>query len=200
MTTSSSRAHSPRRLAATAAVAVVALGGCSGTGMDAQTNAQYQSGVGANVRTGSIQLYNALAVDNGDGTATFSASILNRDETAVKLTGATAKSADGSDVDVTTAPAIVGPGKVFNAGKAAAVLLAGKHVAAGDYVKVSLKFNHGRSVTVDAPVVARTAVYDDVASGPGGEAPTKATPTVTNPTGASAAPTAGATTGATAGR
>src|SRR4051794_5238829 len=92
VTTSSSRAHSPCRLAAAAAVAMVALGGCSGTGMDAQTNAQYQSGVGANVRTGSIQLYNALAVDNGDGTATFSASILNRDETAVKLTGATAKS------------------------------------------------------------------------------------------------------------
>ena len=52
-----------------AAAAAIALGGCAGTGTDAQTNAQYQAGVGANVRTGTIQLYNALATVEFDATA-----------------------------------------------------------------------------------------------------------------------------------
>ena len=68
-------ARTSHRLAALAAIATLGLAGCAGTGMDAQTNAQYQPGIGANVRSGSIQLFNALAVDNGDGTATFSMSI-----------------------------------------------------------------------------------------------------------------------------
>jgi len=169
-------------VSAVAAVAVIGLAGCAGTSDEAQTNAQYQPGVGANVRTGAIQLYNALAVDNGDGTATFSAAILNRDSTSAKLTGATAKASNDSKVDVTTAPAIVGAGKVFNTGKAGAILLTDKKLTAGDYVEVTLKFNGGRQVKVDAPVVARSAVYDDVATGPGGETPTKqAPPTIINP-------------------
>lgn len=181
MTPSRTLASTPRQLAAVVAVATLTLGGCSGTGVDAQTNAQYQPGIGANVRTGSLQVFNALAVDNGDGTATFSASILNRNDTAAKLTGATAKASDGSEVEVTTAPAIVGAGAVFNAGKAAAVLLADDELTAGDYVTVTLKFNGGRSVKVDAPVVARTAIYDEVASGPGGEMPPKTTPAEAEP-------------------
>jgi hypothetical protein len=157
--------------------------------MGAQTNAQYQPGVGANVRTGTIQLYNALAVDNGDGTATFSAAILNRDTTSAKLTKASAKESNGSKVDVTTAPAIIGAGQVFNTGKAGAVLLKDKKLGSGDYVTVTLAFNRGRHVRVDAPVVARTSVYDDVATGPGGEEPTTASATPTTP---SAPPTTGA--------
>jgi hypothetical protein len=182
VTPSRSLARIPRRLSAVAAVAIVGLAGCAGTSDQAQTNAQYQPGVGANVRTGAIQLYNALAVDNGDGTATFSASILNRDDTPAKLTGATAKASDGSKVVATTAPAIVGAGNVFSTGKAGAVMLTDKKLTAGDYVAVTLKFNGGRQVHVDAPVVARTATYDDVATGPGGETPTKqAPPAVVNP-------------------
>src|SRR5689334_1587221 len=86
------------RMALLATTAAFGLSGCAGTGMDAQTNAPYQSGIGANVRSGSIQLFNALAVDNGDGTATFSAAILNRADTPAKLTGATARGSDGSKV------------------------------------------------------------------------------------------------------
>jgi hypothetical protein len=137
--------------------------------MDAQTNAQYQPAVGANVRTGSIQLYNALAVDNGDGTATFSAAILNRGTAPAKLTGAAARASDGSDVNATTAPAIVDAGQMFNTGKAGAVILEDAKLAAGDYVTVKLSFDRGRAVSVEAPVVARNAIYDEVATDAGGE-------------------------------
>jgi hypothetical protein len=155
-----------------AATAALGLGGCSGTGVDAQTNAQYQAGVGANVSTGAIQLYNALAVDNGDGTATLSAAVFNRDSTPAKLKSAEAIASDGSSVDVQTAPAIVDAGQLFNTGKAGAVILTDKKLTAGEYVTVKLTFDGGRKVTVEAPVVARTAIYDDVATNAGGESAT----------------------------
>jgi len=164
-----------RRLAIVAVTTAFGLGGCAGTGMDAQTNAQYQAGVGANVRSGSIQLYNALAVDNGNGTATFSAAILNRADTPAKLTGATARGSDGSTVKATTAPAIVDVGQLFNTGKAGAVILQDKELAAGEYVTVKLTFTDGRTVSVEAPVVARTAIYDEVATDAGGDSGTETT-------------------------
>lgn len=162
-----------RRLAAgvalLAAAATLGLGGCAGTGKDAQTNAQYQAGVGANVRSGSIQLFNALAVDNGDGTATFSSAILNRGDSPAKLQSADATASDGSEVDVKSGPAIIGAGQVFDTGKAGVVILAGKELEAGKYVAVKLTFDRGRTVSVEAPVVARTAIYDDVATNAGGD-------------------------------
>lgn len=169
MTPTPRLARTSRRLALAVAAVSISLAGCSGTGVGAQTNAQYQAGVGANVRTGSIQLYNALAVDNGDGTATFSAAILNRDTTPAKLSGATASASDGSKVTATTAPAIIDAGQAFDTGKAGAVILADKKLEAGEYVTVKLTFDGGRSVSVDAPVVARSSVYDGVATNAGGE-------------------------------
>ena len=171
----------PRRIATGAALlaatAALGLGGCSGTGVDAQTNAPYQAGVGANVSTGAIQLYNALAVDNGDGTATLSAAILNRDNTPAKLKDANATASDGSSVGVQTAPAIIDAGQMFNTGEAGAVIFADKKLTAGEYVTVTLTFDGGRKVTVEAPVVARTAIYDDVATNAGGESGTQEAPT-----------------------
>ena len=171
-------------MALLAATTAFGLSGCAGTGMDAQTNAQYQTGVGANVRSGSIQLFNALAVDNGDGTASFSAAILNRADTPAKLTGATARGSDGSKVEATTAPAIVDPGQLFNTGKAGAVILQDKELQAGEYVTVKLTFNGGRSVSVEAPVVARTAIYDEVATDAGGDAGAEGGAGTTVPAGA----------------
>lgn len=160
---------SARLLTSVAAVAALGLSGCAGTGIDAQTNAQYQPGIGANVRTGAIQLFNALAVDNGNGTATFSAAVLNTTTESAKLTGATARTSDGHTVKATIAPAIVGAGRTFDTGKPGALVLSSPEVKAGDYVKVKLTFSGGNSVSVDAPVVARNATYEGVANAPGGE-------------------------------
>lgn len=158
-----------RLLAAVAVLATLGLSGCAGTGVDAQTNEQYQAGVGANVRTGAIQLFNALAVDNGNGTATLSAAILNTTNQSARLAAASAKGAKGVTITTTLAPAIVGAGQMFDAGKPGTVLLTSKKLTAGDYVTVKLTFSGGHSVTVDAPVVARTSIYDNVAGGSGGE-------------------------------
>ncbi len=164
----SARSHRLRSAAAPLLVAtVIALAGCSGTGVDAQTNQQYQPGAGANLRTGEVQLYNTLAVDNGDGTATLSAVIVNTSERTQKLDAASATTADGTSVDSQIGPAIIGPGDSFNTGPEATVVFRGD-VTAGDYVTITLAFNRAGDVTIDAPVVTRTEMYSDVAETPGG--------------------------------
>ncbi len=160
----------PSRIAATtlAIAATLALAGCTATGDDAQTNQQYQPGVGANLRNGQVQLYNALAVDNGDGTATLSTLVLNTTEETQKLDSALATTGDNAPVDVETAPAIIGPKDTLNTGPAATVVFTGDAVKPGNYVTVTLTFDEAGDVTIEAPVVARTAMYDDVATTQGG--------------------------------
>ena len=161
-------ARTSRRVApGVALLAALGLGACSGTGVDAQTNAQYQAGVGANVRSGAIQLYNALAVDNGDGTLTLSAAVLNTTTKPVKLidveTGPQPEGAVGGW------PLIVGAGQLKDIGKSGTVIIESKKLTAGEYVKVKLTFSGKNTVSVDAPIVARTAIYDNVATSGGGE-------------------------------
>jgi hypothetical protein len=160
----------PHRLAAAtlAAVATIALAGCSGTGVNAQTNQQYQAGVGANLRTGQVQLYNALAVDNGNGTATLSTVVLNTTNETQKLDSATATTGQNKPVDVKMAPAIIGPEDTFNTGPAATVVLTGGAVKPGDYFTLTLTFDRAGEVTIEAPVVDRTDTYAEVATQPGG--------------------------------
>ena len=166
----SARSLRPRVAAATLfAATAVALAGCTGTGVDAQTNQQYQAGVGANLRTGQVQLYNTLAVDNGDGTATLSTVIVNTTDETQKLdtTSATAMGS-GEQIAVEAAPAIIGPGDSFNTGPAATVVLTGGIVEAGDYITLTLAFDKAGEVTIEAPVVTRTTMYSEVAKEPGG--------------------------------
>lgn len=163
-------ARSPRLRSAAAtliAATALALAGCSGTGVDAQTNQQYQAGVGANLRTGQVQLYNTLAVDNGDGTATVSAVIVNTSDETQKLDAVSASTADGTTLESQTAPAIIGPGDSFNTGPAGTIVLTGG-AEAGDYVTLTLAFNRAGDVSIEAPVVTRTEMYDDVAENSGG--------------------------------
>jgi len=169
----SARSLRPRVAAATLfAATAVALAGCTGTGVDAQTNQQYQAGVGANLRTGQVQLYNTLAVDNGDGTATLSTVIVNTTDEAQKLDAASATAmGSGEQVDVEAAPAIIGPGDSFNTGPAATIMLSGGAVEAGDYVTVMLAFDKAGEVTIEAPVVTRSKMYSEVAKEPGGKEP-----------------------------
>jgi copper(I)-binding protein len=166
----SARSLRPRVAVATLfAATAVALAGCSGTGIDAQTNQQYQAGTGANLRTGQVQLYNTLAVDNGDGTATLSAVVINTTDQTQKLVAAAATATDsGEQIEVEAAPAIIGPGDSFNTGPAATVMLTGGTVEAGDYVTVTLAFDRAGEVTIEAPVVPRTEMYSEVAEEPGG--------------------------------
>ncbi len=153
-----------RRLAAPAVlvVATVALSGC-GAGNEVQTNQQYQAAIGANLRTGEVQLFNALAVDNGDGTATVSTVIVNTTDQNQKLGSATATTLDGTTVPVESATATVPANGTFNTGTDATVVLKSKDVKAGGYIELTLSFDGAGDVRIEAPVVARTDMYSGVA-------------------------------------
>ena len=153
-----------RRLAAPAVlvVATVALSGC-GAGNEVQTNQQYQAAIGANLRTGEVQLFNALAVDNGNGTATVSTVIVNTTDQDQKLGSATATTLDGTTVPVESATATVPANGTFNTGTDATVVLKSKDVKAGGYVELTLSFDGAGDVRIEAPVVARTDMYSGVA-------------------------------------
>jgi len=154
-----------RRSAAIAAsaAAVLVLTGCGG-GFTAQTNQTYDASVGSNHRTGEINILNALFVDNGDGTATFSAALLNKDTTAHVLSGVTTTTDEGSPIPSTLAThVLLKPQVPFSPGKDGNIIMTGKFPAGG-FVKTTLTFNGAAPVTINAPVVSRTEIYKDVAT------------------------------------
>jgi hypothetical protein len=153
-----------RRLTAATLMLTAALGlTACGTGGSTQTNQQYQPGIGANVRTGDVRLYNALLVANTDDTYALSVGLLNTTDEEQTLESVTVRPLEGSG-SVTAEPAL--PVEL--------------------QPRLTLTFSSGDEVEVEAPIVARTSTYSDVAEKPVSPE-SSATPTPS----ASASPTAG---------
>ncbi|KQY58422.1 hypothetical protein ASD11_01790 [Aeromicrobium sp. Root495] len=165
----------PRRLmtASLLLAAGLSLSAC-GTGGDAQTNAVYQPAIGANLRSGDVQLYNALLVSNDDDTYTLSAGLLNKTKQPEQLTGASITPLDGG------APATAEPSstveipsdRLLTIGSEGEIVLSASDLVAGKYVKLTLTFAGAGDVSIEAPVVERgeEGVYDAVAETEGGAA------------------------------
>lgn len=154
-----------RLLAATALVATAALtlGGC-GTGFGAQTNKVYQAAVGADHR-GEMDVLNTLFVVNDDTSATLSAGIINNTQADQSLSSVTVTTLDDKVLPVRSTKLPLPTGVLSTVGGASdtsGFRIAGGAIA-GTYVKVTLSFDDSAPVTIQAPVVARTAEYDDVA-------------------------------------
>ncbi len=161
-----------RRLAATfAATTLLALSAC---GFEAQTNQQYQAAVGANAH-GDIDVLNALLVANEDGSATVSAGFVNKTEDEQNLESVTITTLAGEELDVRSPelPTLPVPVDVVttlgSAGDTASYTVT-QGAEAGYYVKITFSFSDAAPVTIEVPVVARTADYDKVTGGtPGSE-------------------------------
>lgn len=148
--------------AAVAVTAMFALTGC-GTGFGAQTNQPYDAAVGSNQRGGEVEVLNALFVDNADGTATFSAVLLNKDTNAHLLTSVTTTTGDGTAIASTlVAPHELTPQTPYSPGKDGDIIMTGSFPAGG-FVKITFTFEGVAALTIDAPVVSRTSMYDSVA-------------------------------------
>ncbi|RYI99007.1 MAG: hypothetical protein EON52_26880, partial [Actinomycetales bacterium] len=148
----------PRRLM-TASILLTAgltLSAC-GTGVDAQTNAVYQPAIGANLRSGDVQLYNALLVDNENGTYTLSAGLLNKTKTAQDLTGASiAPLGGGTPVTAEPSSTVEIPSdRLLTIGSEGEIVLSASDLVAGKYVKLTLTFAGAGDVSIEAPVVER---------------------------------------------
>jgi hypothetical protein len=161
-----------RRALAAAALTVTAgltLSAC-GTSFGAQTNKVYQPAVGANAR-GEVDVLNALLVANPDGTATVSAGVVNNADTEQTLSSVEATTLDGKTLpveDVTTKQLPLKPG-VYNllGSSTDAGGFRVKGAEPGLYVKVTFTFSDSSPVTIEAPVVARTAEYDNITGADG---------------------------------
>jgi copper(I)-binding protein len=159
-----------RRLTAAALslTAALTLTAC-GVGGDAQTSQQYQPGIGANLRTGDVQLYNVLLVASPDDTLALSAGILNTTDSPQRLESVTLSPLDGS-ATVTAEPstALTIPARqlltVGREGELAGI--DGQDIPVGRYVDVTLTFADAGEVEISAPVVGRTEAYADVAQRP----------------------------------
>ncbi len=152
-----------RRLAATfATTALLALSAC---GFDAQTNQQYQAAVGANLH-GDVDVLNALLVANEDGSATISAGFVNNTDSEQALSSVTATTLTGEELPVRGLRLLLPlpDDKLATLGYAsdAGGFRVTEGAEAGYYVKVTFSFTDSAAVTIEAPVVPRTAEYDKV--------------------------------------
>lgn len=139
-----------------AATAPFALSAC-GTSFGAQTNQQYQAGVGANLRTGPVGVYNGLFVDNGNGTLTFSGALLAEEAQTIESV-----SVDGAAKKLAR-PISLQPGALLTIGETGEIIVKSADIAAGDYVTISFAASPGGDVSIAVPVVERSATYDSVA-------------------------------------
>lgn len=158
-----------RRLSAVTMAAAVALAlGACGRGFDAQTGQPYQPAVGANYR-GSMSVLNALLVANDDGSATVSASLVNKTGTDTSLSAVTVKGSDGAPLPVRSTKILlpVPRGQLTRLGVAsdAGGWVVTTGASAGRYVTMTMSFTSARSITINAPVVARSDTYDSVVGG-----------------------------------
>ena len=159
-----------RRLTAASMILAASLGlSACGTGGGAATNQQYQPGIGANLRTGDVQLYNALLVAGSDDTLAFSAGVLNTTDSPQTLESVTITPLGGSG-SVTAEPAAdveLAPRQLFTVGRAGELAgIDGATLPVGRYADVTLTFSDAGEVEISVPVVARNASYADVAETP----------------------------------
>ncbi len=153
-----------RRLAATiTATALLALGAC---GFDAQTNQRYQAAVGANLH-GEMDVLNALLVANEDGSATVSAGFVNHTDSEQSLSSVSVTTMDGQELPVRGLKILLPLPKDRLASVGLASDSGGFRVMdgaeAGYYLRVTFSFTDSAPVTIEAPVVARTAEYESIA-------------------------------------
>ena len=147
------------RIAATAIAlaSTFALSAC-GSNFSAQTNHQYQAAVGSNVRSGPIQVFNALFVDNGDGTATFSGALLAPEDSQEIVEAAVA----GADVSL-SGPITLAENTLFTVGSKGEIITTLDANKIGRNIELTLTAASGDKLTVSAVVVERSAMYDSVA-------------------------------------
>lgn len=152
-----------------AAVAVLGLSAC-GSGSGSVTLQPYDPGVGANSRSGDIQVLGALVVANADGTGTVSATLWSQPGAEAELAEVSAETLDDEAIETQlngsfeVTSQTQEPQKL---GDEAVVVLRGDNFAPGDFVDLTFTFTDAAPFEVQVPVVTRSedGTYDEVAEG-----------------------------------
>lgn len=150
-------------VSAVVAAAVLGLSAC-GTNFSAQTNQQYQAAEGANQR-GEVDAMNTVLVADEDGTGVLAAGLVNKTDSAQKLTGVTITTSDGKQltVDAPAEAVTVPAGKIVSLGQADTdAFSVPEGAAAGRYVTVTFSFSNAQDTVVEAPSAARSDTYENI--------------------------------------
>lgn len=154
-----------RALLGLALAATCGLPACA-VGTDAQTNQVYTAAEGADVRDGDVEGLNLLVVDNGDGTGTLVAALVNNADEDDSLEQVAASDPDGGgEISVTgiDAPIELPAGDLVQlADLEPVVVLSGDPIAAGQVIRIDLAFTRAGAISTDIPVVLRDETYQDV--------------------------------------
>jgi hypothetical protein len=147
------------------------LAACASVNFSAPTDQVYIPAVGANDRSGTVDVLNALVVSSEDGRGTLIATLVDN--------GADAGDAlvEVSADDMIISPAAVGiPARGYvDLSDLAPIVLIGDRVAAGNFITVTFTFEVGESITITVPVLEQTGPFEGIDTVP---SPT-ASPTVT---------------------
>lgn len=151
------------------ASAPVALGGCvATTNFDAQTDQIYSAADGANDRSGSVDVLNALVVSEEPGTGRVIAGLVNNEAlqpdelTGVRGVGDSAELTVSVDEGETEIPA---SGLLQLADDGSAVVSVSgdpELVAPGGYVELAFSFAEGEEIEIDVPVLPPGTDYTEV--------------------------------------
>ncbi|HEX2893203.1 MAG TPA: hypothetical protein VHO29_04275 [Marmoricola sp.] len=144
-----------RRTAIAALLLAPALTAC---GFSAQTDQVYQPGVGANDRSGTVDILNAVVVSGEDGSGTFAGTLVNTDATQDD----TLESVSGSGITAPRASVDVPAGGLTNLAKSGEVTLQGSDIKPGAFVELTFSFSSGQNTTMKVPVVDASGDYQDV--------------------------------------
>lgn len=162
--------HRVRRGAACLAGVACLLGiSACGTNFEAQTNQAYQAAAGSNERAAGVDILNMLAVENADGTATVSATVLNKSGGDDSITAVSATDEEGDDVDVELSQPVALPdGKSVMLGEEPEIVISDEDLSAGYYTTLTLQFDSIAPVQIQIPVVDRgdEGTYDGIAEAP----------------------------------
>jgi hypothetical protein len=154
-----------RRSIAAAAVVLAApvLSSCATGNFDAQTDQPYNPAVGVDARDGSVDVLNALIVSGSNGSGTLVSTLVNNDESKPDSLQKVAGSGKDGALKVTLGgPTSLPAGGMLNLANKGGVVVRGDRVVPGKFVEITFSFQRGDSVTLQAPVVANVAPYDQV--------------------------------------
>lgn len=175
-----------------AAATLPLLAGCAAN-FGAQTQVQYQPGVGSNDRDGDVYVINALVVADDEGNGTVVTTLINQTSDTDFVTGFQATDSDGGGLQTSRLPRLEGseatdaPERGLELTSQTAVKvpddstlqLSGEAVTPGTVATLSLTFQDAAPLDIEVPVVAEGTVYDGITVGPiqsPGPSPTPETP------------------------
>jgi hypothetical protein len=156
-----------RGVAVAVALACCGLTGCAAS-FNAQTNQQYQPGVGTDDRSKVVFVLNCLVVADANGAGTLVGTLINQATGNDELISVESADTSGNPITITTLPKPI-PLKSQAAVKlqtGGAIRLNGKGVVLGNYITVTFSFQQAAPIIEQIPVVLNGPMYSGIPVGP----------------------------------